>query len=160
MTAAAVTQLGATNADKREAANNDKRGAANIGDDDGKRGATNDDKREAAENDKRRAADNDKRRAAESDKRGALVDKKEGASKTIKHHHHLRDRSELRKKTSFNDQFDNPASSKSYYPHLQFFQDSLSNMTNDPQNTHDYMCDLYELALGWYFSGLCSTLKF
>ena len=124
-------------------------------DDDGKGGAT---ERGATDNSKRGAADNGKRGAVDNDKRGATVDWKRGAttkmgaSKTNRHHHHLRDRSELKKKTSFNDQFDNPASPKSYSPHLQLFQNSLSNMTNDPQNTHDHICDLYGHIVNYCFN--------
>ena len=80
---------------------------------------------------------------------------KGGATSTSnehRHNHHIRDRSQLKSKTSFNDQFDNPASSKSYSPHLQFFQRSCSNITEDPQHIHDHMCDLYEHVVHYCFN--------
>ena len=52
--------------------------------------------RGGADDGKREVADDGKRGVVDDGKRGATA--KEGASMTNKHHHHLRDRSELRKK--------------------------------------------------------------
>jgi hypothetical protein len=68
------------------------------------------------------------------------------------HHHNLRNRTELNQRPSFNEQFDNPASNKSYAPHLQFFQKSVSGMIEDPQHFHDHLCDLYEHVVDYTFN--------
>ena len=65
--------------------------------------------------------------------------------------YNLRDRSEIGQKPKFNDQFDNPASSKSYAPHLQFFQQSVSGMIDDPQRFHNHLCELHEHVVAFSF---------
>ena len=60
------------------------------------------------------------------------------------HGHNLRDRSRVGSNNSFNEQFDNPASSKSYAPHLQLFQQSISKMVKEPQKLDDHVRELYE----------------
>ena len=66
--------------------------------------------------------------------------------------YNLRDRSEIGQKPKFNDQFDNPASSKSYAPHLQFFQQSVSGMIDDPQSFHNHLCELHEHVVAFSFN--------
>jgi hypothetical protein len=69
------------------------------------------------------------------------------------HGYNLRNRDELNQGPSFNDQFDDPASNQSYAPaHLQFFQQSVSGMVEDPQRMHDHLCDLYEHIVEFSFN--------
>ena len=68
------------------------------------------------------------------------------------HGYNLRGSTTTSQRSSFNEAFDNPASSKSYTPHLQFFQQSVSAMTEDPQRFHDHLCDLYEHVVQFCFT--------
>ena len=103
---------------EREAASNDQEGGA----------ASTDQEGGAASNDQERGA--------------ASTDPGRGAGLA----YNLRSRSEASQRTTFNEQFDNPASSKIYAPHLQFFQSSINHMIEDPQELHSHLCDLYEVV--------------
>ena len=72
--------------------------------------------------------------------RGATETKEKTDRGNTIHGHNLRDRTKVGNHNSFNDQF--PASSKSYAPHLQFFQQSTSKMIEEPQKNH--ICEVYE----------------
>ena len=73
------------------------------------------------------------------------------------HGYNLRNRDELNQGPSFNDQFDDPASNQSYAPaHLQFFQQSVSGMVEDPQSMHDHLCDLYERIVEFSFNQMAA----
>ena len=74
-----------------------------------------------------------------------------GAS-SPEHGYNLRNRDDLRNRTTFNDQFDNPSSQQSYAPHLQFFQKSVNGMIKDPQKLHYHLCDLYEVVVYYCFN--------
>lgn len=84
--------------------------------------------------------------------RGATEEKGRSDRGNEIHGHNLRDRSRVGSNNSFNEQFDNPASSKSYAPHLQFFQQSISKMVKEPQKLHQHVCELYEKVVHYTFN--------
>ena len=93
--------------------------------------------------------DTERGAAHEEQNRGATIqDQERGAAAPINpaenetnHSYNLRARTDKTETTKFNEQFDNPASSQSYAPHLQFFQNSVSGMVEDPQRLHNHLCD-------------------
>ena len=55
------------------------------------------------------------------------------------------------KKPTFKQQFDNPASTKSYSSR-QLFQNAVKAISDDPQKLHDSLCDTYEHLVGVCFN--------
>ena len=102
------------------------------------------------------------RGAPVTEERGATIAEETGTETSViveeisveeeTHNYNLRNRSELSKKTTLIEQFDNPASSKNYEPHLQFFQKCNSGMVEDLQKLYDHLCDLYERVVDYSFN--------